>query len=90
MRVNLYEQLVPWTELKNELDFDTHEQLAEFLINSYLSGRNTVIKWYVICFDSINDTLYALAAKSIFVIHVFVYYYFLYFLFTKTLVEENQ
>ena len=46
-RINLYEQFIPWTELKNELNFDTHKELAGFLINAYMSGRNTAVKWYV-------------------------------------------
>ena len=46
-RINLYEQFVPWTKLKSDLNFDTHEQLAEFLINFYSSGQRTASKWYV-------------------------------------------
>ena len=64
-RVNLYEQFVPWTELKSERNFDTHEQLAEFLINFYLSGRNAVVKWYVKSSGAFYYTVYAMAAITI-------------------------
>ena len=64
-RVNLYEQFVPWAELKSELNFDTHEQLAEFLINFYSSGRNAA-KWYVKSSGAFYYAVYALAAMTIF------------------------
>ena len=47
-RVYLYEQIVPWRDVKSELNFDRDTQLAEFLIARYLSGRNNAMKWYVV------------------------------------------
>ncbi|CAB4002018.1 Hypothetical predicted protein [Paramuricea clavata] len=44
-RIYLYEQFIPWTELKGELNFATEKQLADFLMKAYLSGQESAVKW---------------------------------------------
>ena len=39
-RIYLYEQFVPWRSLRDQMNLEDDEKLAEFLINNYLSSSN--------------------------------------------------
>ena len=52
-RISLCERIDPWRKLRNDLNFTQDKELAEFLIQCYLSGRNNASKWYV-CLRDVN------------------------------------